>query len=360
MPYAPPYTITAELLNRALAISEAIGRLTLLTGQSRALRLRRINRIRTIRGSLAIEGNSLSEAQITAILEGKRVIAPPREVQEVKNALAAYDRFATWRPEAEEDLLEAHRILMSGLLDDAGRYRHGGVGVMAGKQVIHMAPPADRVPHLMNDLFGWLAATDAHPLIASSVFHYEFEFIHPFADGNGRMGRLWQSLILARWNPLFANIPVESLTFEHQAEYYRAIQESTQKTDSSPFIAFMLRMILDAVTRSAPQVSPQVTPQVGALLAAIRGEMGREALQSALGLSDRKSFRERYLKPALAEGLVEMTVPDKPNSRLQKYRLTDEGRGWLAQHDAGDHAENPPAPPFRLSLPTAGKPRNSS
>ncbi|MBW2522055.1 MAG: Fic family protein [Deltaproteobacteria bacterium] len=335
MNYKPPYTITPEILNQVAAISEAIGRLTVLTDRARALRLRRINRIRTIHGSLAIEGNTLSEAQITAILEGKRVIAPPREVQEVRSALAAYDRFETWRPEAEKDLLEAHRLLMSGLIDEAGIYRRGGVGVMAGKQVIHVAPPADRVGQLMGDLFRWLAATDAHPLIASSVFHYEFEFIHPFADGNGRVGRLWQSLILARWKPLFADIPVESLIFEHQAEYYLAIQESTQKTDSAPFIAFMLRMILDTVTTSAPQVSPQVTPQVGELLAAIRGEMGREALQSILGLSDRKSFRERYLKPALDDGLIEMTIPDKPNSRLQKYRLTDKGRQWLAQNGDG-------------------------
>ena len=332
MKYQPPYTISPEILNRVAAISEAVGRLTVLTDKARTLRLRRINRIRTIHGSLAIEGNTLSEAQITAILEGKRVIAPPREVQEVKNALAAYDLFGTWKPEAEKDLLEAHRMLMSGLIDEAGLYRHGGVGVMAGQQVIHMAPPADRVPQLMGNLFGWLAAADVHPLIASSVFHYEFEFIHPFADGNGRMGRLWQSLILAHWNPLFADIPVESLIFEHQAEYYQSIKESTQKTDSAPFITFMLRMILDTVTTTAPQVSPQVTPQVGELLAAIQGEMGREALQSALGLSDRKSFRERYLKPALVDGLVEMTIPDKPNSRLQKYRLTDKGRQWLAQN----------------------------
>jgi Fic family protein len=333
--YHPPYTITPEILNRVAAISEAIGRLTVLTDQARALRLRRINRVRTIHGSLAIEGNTLSEALITAILDGKRVIAPPREVQEVKNALAAYDYFDTWKPEAEKDLLEAHRILMSGLIDEAGIYRRGGVGVMAGQQVIHMAPPADRVPQLMSDLFGWLAATDAHPLIAGSVFHYEFEFIHPFADGNGRTGRLWQSLILARWNPLFADIPVESLIFEHQAEYYQALQESTRQTDSAPFIAFILRMILDTVTTSAPQVSPQVTPQVRELLAVFQGEMSREALQAALGLSDRKSFRERYLKPVLADGLIEMTVPDKPNSRLQQYRLTDKGRQWLAQYGNG-------------------------
>lgn len=333
--YQPPYTITPEILNRVAAISFGLGRLTVLTDQARALRLRRINRIRTIHGSLAIEGNTLSEAQITAILEGKRVIASPREVREVKNALAAYDQFDTWQPGVEKDLLEAHRILMSGLIDEAGLYRYGGVGVMAGSQVIHMAPPADRVPQLMTDLFGWLTATDAHPLIASSVFHYEFEFIHPFADGNGRMGRLWQSLILARWNPLFADIPVESLIFEHQAEYYQAIQESIQTTDSAPFIAFMLRMILDTVTNSAPQVAPQVSPQVSELLAAIEGDMGREALQSALGLSDRKSFRERYLKPALADGLIEMTIPDKPRSSKQKYRLTDKGRHVMAQHGDG-------------------------
>ncbi|HMS17462.1 MAG TPA: Fic family protein, partial [Planctomycetota bacterium] len=207
--------------------------------------------------------------------------------------------------------------------------------VMSGQHVIHMAPPAERVPHLMTNLLAWLATTDVHPLIASSVFHYEFEFIHPFADGNGRMGRLWQSLILARWNPLFADLPVESLVFEHQAEYYQAIGESTRQTDSAPFITFMLRVILETVTSTAPQVTLQVTPQVGELLSAIQGDMERERLQFALGLSDRKSFRERYLKPAMDHGLIEMTIPDKPSSRLQRYRLTEKGRQWLAQHRDG-------------------------
>lgn len=332
--YQPPYTITLEILNRVAAISEAIGRLTVLADQSKALRLRRINRIRTIHGSLAIEGNTLSEAQITAILDGKRVIAPPREVQEVKNALAAYDRFDIWKPEAEKDLLEAHRILMSGLIDEAGLYRHGGVGVMAGQQVIHMAPPADRVPTLMADLFGWLTATDAHPLITSSVFHYEFEFIHPFADGNGRMGRLWQNLILARWNPLFADIPVESLIFEHQAEYYQAIQESTRQTDSAPFIAFMLRMILDTMTTSTPEATLEVTPEVR-LISVLTGEMTRQQLKEGLGLKDDEHFRKAYLLPALDVGLIEMTIPDKPRSSKQKYRLTDKGCKRLAQRDGG-------------------------
>ncbi|MBU0663414.1 MAG: Fic family protein [Proteobacteria bacterium] len=328
-PYQPPYTITPAIVNLVAKISETVGRLSVLTDAAKVLRLRRINRIRTIRGSLAIEGNTLSEEQITAILDGKLVIAPPREIQEVRNAITAYNCFEQWRPETEAELLDAHRILMAGLIDNAGAYRRSGVGVMAGGQVIHMAPPADRVPVLMHDLLQWIDASDQHPLITSSVFHYEFEFIHPFADGNGRMGRLWQTLILTRWNSLFSDIPVESLVHEHQAEYYQALQESTEQTDSMFFIEFMLKMILDAVSSATPQVAPQVTPQVKRLLAVIDKEMTREELQSALDLQDRKSFRERYLKPSLAEGLIEMTIPEKPNSRLQKYRLTDKGQRWL-------------------------------
>lgn len=321
----PPYTLTPDIVNLVAQISELVGRLSVFTDAAKTLRLRRINRVRTIQGSLAIEGNTLSEEQITAILDGKRIIAPPREVQEVRNAIAAYDRFDQFLPKKESDLLEAHRILMAGLIGQAGSYRRSGVGVMAGSQVIHMAPPADRLPMLMGDLFRWLAASDAHPLITSSVFHYEFEFIHPFADGNGRMGRLWQSLILTQWNPLFAEIPVESLVNEHQSEYYQALQESTNQSDSAPFITFMLRMILDSIKVATPQVAPQVTPQVKRLLEVIQGDMSREELQNILQLQDRKSFRERYLKPALEDGLIEMTIPDKPNSRLQKYRLTDTG-----------------------------------
>lgn len=326
-PYQPPYTITPAILRLVAEIGEAVGRLSVQSDTGQALHLRRIHRIRTIQGSLAIEGNTLSEEQITAILDGKRVIAPPRDIQEARNAIAAYERFDQWQPYAEEDLLAAHRLIMAGLLDEVGVYRHGGVGVMSGGQVIHMAPPADRVPILMHDLLDWLHTTDQHPLIAGSVFHYEFEFIHPFPDGNGRMGRLWQTLILFRWNPLFAHIPVESLVYENQAAYYQALQNSTAQTDSAPFIEFMLKMILDAVYLLAtPQVKPHVTPHVAQLLQVLVGEMSRDELQGALGLKDRKSFRERYLAPALKDGLIEMTLPGKPRSRLQKYRMTGKGR----------------------------------
>jgi len=323
--YQPPFTVTPTIVNLTAKISETVGRLLTLSSSSLELRLRRINRVLTIQGSLAIEGNTLSEGQITAVLEGKRVIAPPREIREAANAIAAYDMLSRWRPENESDLLAAHYTLMSGLLDDAGRYRHGVVGIMAGEQVTHVAPPPDRVPMLIKDLLHWVAISDHHPLITSSVFHYEFEFIHPFGDGNGRMGRLWQSLILSRWNPVFAHIPVENLVHQHQNQYYQALQNNTDHTDSAPFIEFMLQMILEATIGCTPQVAPRVTPQVEKLLNALKGEMARVELQEILGLKDRKSFGERYLQPALSQGLIEMTIPEKPNSRLQKYRLTDKG-----------------------------------
>lgn len=322
----PPYNLTTAIVDLVARIGEALGRLSAQQALASSLRLRRLNRIRTIQGSLAIEGNTLSEAQITAILDGKPVMAPPRDIQEARNAIKAYEQFEEWQPESERDLLTAHRLLMTGLLDHPGQYRSGGVGVMNGAQVVHMAPPASRVSLLMSNLLGWLGHTDAHPLIASSVFHYEFEFIHPFEDGNGRMGRLWQTLILSRWNPQLAHIPVESLVHAHQLEYYQALNESTRLAECTPFIEFMLRMILDALLANAPQVTPQVNPQVEQLLAVLQSEMSREELQALLGLQDRKSFRERYLQPALALGLIEYSLPDKPNSRLQKYRLTELGQ----------------------------------
>ncbi len=321
MSYQPPLKLTSKIVDLASKISENIGLLTAYSEQSENLYLRRVNRIRTIQGSLAIEGNTLSEAQVTAVLDGKHVIAPPREIQEVKNALKAYDMMDLWNPLSEKHLLKAHHILMAGLMDESGRYRSGGVGVIKGTEVVHVAPPAKRIPLLMADLLQWLKTSEHHPLITSAVFHYEFEFIHPFADGNGRMGRLWQSLILQNWKLIFKDIPVESLVHQYQAAYYVAIQHSTEQTDAAPFVSFMLERILDAMLIRTPQVTPHVTPQVKQLFEILKGEMGRDEIQQALGLRDRKSFRERYLKPALEQGFIEMTIPDKPHSRLQKYRI---------------------------------------
>lgn len=326
--YQPPCTISSATLRLAAEIAEKVGRLAAEPEHVFGLRLHRLHRIWTIQGSLAIEGNTLSVEQITAILDGKRVLAPPKEIQEAKGAIEAYQNLEAWRPHSEKDLLKAHAMLMAGVLDEAGVFRTGDVGVLSGNTVIHMGPPAKHVPGLMRSLLDWLHATDHHPLIASSVFHYEFEFIHPFADGNGRLGRLWQTLILFRWNPLFAHIPVESLVYEHQAEYYEALRESTRKTDSAPFIEFMLGMVMDALNvASAPEVTPDVAPEVGKMLRLLlEGPLSRKDIQARLGLRDEKHFRLHYQQPAVSAGLMAMTIPDKPNSRLQKYRLTSLGR----------------------------------
>ena len=332
MKEAPPYSITPEIVSLVERIGEAIGRMG-ASGEPPGPRLRRINRIRTIRGTLAIEGNTLSEEQVSTLLDGRPVIAPPREVQEARNAFRAYDRYPEWSPASEADLLDAHGILMAGLLDAPGRYRRGSVVVAGPGEVHHIGPPADRVPHLMSDLLSWVGGTDEHPLIASSVFHYEFEFIHPFADGNGRMGRLWQTLILTRWKPLFADVPVESLIHASQRGYYDAIRDSSARGESAPFIAYMLGAILDAVRRSvsSDQVDDQVSDQVARALAALRdGPKSAAKLMARLGLSHRPTFRNNYLRPAISAGLVEMTHPGSPTAANQKYRLTARGRRWRA------------------------------
>lgn len=329
MKYQPPYTITSKIIHLIAQISENIGRLTVLDEIQDSLKLRKANRIRTIQGSLAIEGNTLSTEQITAILNGKPIIAPPKEIQEVRNAIKAYDAFQKWQPSLASDLLEAHQVLMAGLIDEVGQYRQGGVGVMSGGQVIHMAPPANQVPRLMSDLLQWLGESQEHPLIQSSIFHYEFEFIHPFADGNGRMGRLWQTLILSQWHPIFINIPVESLIYQNQRAYYDALQASTNQTDSAPFIEFILQMILDAILNSnmTAQASDQDTAQANEYVSQLINHMqkGKEyslvELMDLVRLSHRATFQKNYLNPAIESHLIERTVPDKPKSPKQKYRL---------------------------------------
>ena len=328
MTTAPPYTITPAILDLAIQIGEALGRAE-ASAVGEDLHLRRINRIRSIRGSLAIEGNTLTEDEITTLLDGRPVIAPPREIREVRNAFDAYHVFPEWDPTSEADLLRAHEILMSGLLDAPGRYRRGNVAVAGAGEVHHIGPPADRVPHLMGDLLSWVGETDEHPLITSSIFHYEFEFIHPFEDGNGRMGRLWQTLILTRWNPLFAWVPVESLIYARQSEYYEAIRASSAEGESTPFITYMLEAILEALRKYHPtdQENTHVTDQVMRLLSELRnGPRSAADVMAALGLSHRPTFRNNYIRPALGAGLIEMTHPESPRARNQRYRLTARGR----------------------------------
>jgi len=328
----PPYQITPAILSLVARIGEALGLLKATGSGANTLRLHRVNRLKTIQASLEIEGNTLSLEQVTAVLEGKRVLAQPRELQEVRNAYAAYEAMPQWSAYSRDDLLAAHTLLMAGLVDGPGRFRSSGVGVHGAEGVIHIAPPADRVAGLMDALLGWLRDTDEHPLIASAVFHYEFEFIHPFGDGNGRMGRLWQTLILSQWRPVFSTMPVESLIRDHRAGYYAALNACNQAGASTQFIEFVLRMILDAIQTVTEQETEQVSEQVKRLLAALgRETCSARELMGRLKLAHRPNFLYNYLQPALQCGLVEMTFPDRPRARNQKYRLSRRGQSLLSE-----------------------------
>jgi len=296
MSYIPPYKITPKIIDLVSKISEAIGS---FYGQE-DLRLHRINQIKTIQGSLAIEGNTLTTDQITAILEGKPVIAPINEVQEVRNAIKAYLLLDQLNPNNIDDLLKAHFIMEAGLIDDAGHFRSRGVGVASGEEIIHYAPPAERVPLLITDLFNWLSNTDEHPLIKSCVFHYEFEFIHPFSDGNGRTGRLWQTLILSKWRPIFKNLPIENIVYKYRKEYYHAIAVSGGQNGCTPFIEFILGVIDEtlAIEKNIP-----LTPR-DKILAQIRSnpKITRNELASILGLTT--DGIKYHLQKMAKEGII--------------------------------------------------------
>ena len=230
--YKPPFEITPKIINLISEISEKIGQLSI----KKNLRLRKISKIKTIKGTLAIEGIEVDEEKITALLEGKTVLATQKEIAEIKGAIALYENIHNFNPHSEKDLLKAHKILMEDILKNAGVYRTSNVGVGNISQIVHIAPPAKNIPALMSNLFAWLNTTELHPLIVSSIFHYEFEFIHPFLDGNGRIGRFWQTLILYKWKNVFEYLPIESLIYENQNKYYEAIEQSTQIASSTPSI----------------------------------------------------------------------------------------------------------------------------
>ncbi|CAK7066645.1 MAG: hypothetical protein DELT_01666 [Desulfovibrio sp.] len=340
----PPYTITSTALKLVAAISEHLATLSAfgaLTIESISPQLRRDNRIRTIHASLAIENNSLSLEHVTAIIDGKPVIGPPRDIQEVRGAVAAYEKLNVWQPYNLKDLLAAHSLLMHNLIENPGTLRAGGVGVFQGGNVVHMAPPANLVYGHLEKLLQWVAETNEHPLITSCVFHYEFEFIHPFADGNGRMGRLWQTLILSKWKPVLAYMPVETIVCNRQNKYYASLGQADAQGEATQFIEFMLQALHDSLTEMhmttqvtpqvttqvAGQVAGQVSPHVKRLLAALeKGDHSAAELMQALGLKSAKNFRATWLAPALEAGFVERTQPDSPRSPTQRYRLTTLGK----------------------------------
>ena len=318
--YIPPYKVSGKAMNMIAEIAAAIERYRIILEGPDGVRLRKINHIRTIRGTTAIEGNTLTEAQITDILLGKRVVGPQREIDEVKGAHAAYEAIESFNPYSMDDLLKAHGLMTKGLVDRPGKFRNCNVGVIDGAgNVVHMAPPFANVPSLVKDLFAWLADSEAPVLIKSCVFHYEFEFIHPFPDGNGRTGRFWQTALLGSWRNEFYGAPVENIVWAHQQEYYQAIRASTAAGECGPFIDFMLDKILrtlkakgkayEATDKKSSQKSSQKSGQKILSIMKSMPDITMAEIANATGLSVagvKKNIRK--LKDA---NLIRRVGPDK-------------------------------------------------
>lgn len=319
--YAPPFTLDHAMLGKVADIAERLGRWRQVSRDALHPQLRRDHRIRSVQASLAIEQNTLTLEQVTAVLDGKPVLGLPREIQEVKNAFAAYDAMPSWNPARLDDLCAAHGLLMRGLADDAGRLRQGGVGIYRGDRLLHMAPPANQLPRLMRDLLGWLEKTEAHPLIASSAMHYELEFIHPFSDGNGRVGRLWQTLVLSRWQPMLAYLPVETVVQRRQDDYYRALGDADRASDCSGFIRFMLTAIDDALKQALQAegmpgmpVETPVKTRVKTddqLLGVLAGQPTVTLAEAAAHLGKSVSAIERAARRLRDEGRLRYVGPQK-------------------------------------------------
>jgi Fic family protein len=332
----PPYTITEKSADYLAKIVETVTRLEFETNFKRDIKLHRANRMRTIHSSLAIEGNTLSLGEVTAVIEGKLVVGKQTEIKEVKNAYEAYDKIMTFNPYSINDFLKAHKLMTNGLVDESGKFRDSDVGVFEGETAVHIGARPQFVPHLMNELFGWAKESELHPVLKSAILHYEIETIHPFADGNGRMGRLWQTLLLAGWNTIFAWIPMESVLHQYRPRYYQAIRDSRKANDSGAFIEFTLSALLNIIEAQAKhQDKHQVEHQVklseimlSVLKSLERTNLSRKEIFAAIGMKGDTRAGKRNIEPLLTNGYIEMTA-DKPTSKLQKYRLTGKGKSIL-------------------------------
>ena len=326
MSYKPPYEITDKILSLVSDISEKIGRITESTNLDSKPHLRRNNKIKSIHSSLAIEANSLSLDEVRDVINGKTVVGKQKEIQEVKNAYEAYEQIGKLDIYSLKDFKRLHGIMTKYLVDESGSFRKGEEGVFNGDRCIFMAPSARLVPELMQNLFDWMNEfkDKVHPLILSAVFHYEFVFIHPFSDGNGRMARLWHTAILANWKPMFEFIPIESQIEKFQDGYYNAISKCHINGDSTVFIEFMAEQIdaiLDEILNSSAYLKDNLSEYVKRLLSVMEYDTPYTAntVLNLLNLKSKETLRKNYLNPAIERGLVKMTVPDKPNSRNQRY-----------------------------------------
>ncbi len=324
--YTPPFSITNQMLTLVSKISEKVGRISVTNNMHSKPHLRKNNRIKSIHSSLKIEANSLTLGQVRDVINGRIVLGEQKEIQEVKNAYKAYEKLSEINPYSITELKNLHGIMTKYLIEESGEFRKGEEGVFSGDKCIFMAPPAKMVPELMANLFDWLSRCkdEVHPLIMAAVFHYEFVFIHPFSDGNGRMARLWHSAFLARWNPVFEYIPIESQIEKFQDEYYEAIAKCHTEGNSNTFILFILEQInkiLDEVTEKTEYGGDSVSEYVKRLLDVMEYDMPYtlSALMDLLGLKSKETIRRHYIHPAIELGLVQMTLPDKPKSRNQRY-----------------------------------------
>ncbi|MBQ7883778.1 MAG: Fic family protein [Phascolarctobacterium sp.] len=324
--YKPPFTITNNILALVSSISEKLGHITATSNLEAKPHLRKNNRIKSIHASLRIEANSLSLGQVRDVINGKIVLGEQKEIQEVKNAYACYEKLSDINPFSIEDLKSFHGIMTKYLDEESGDFRKGEEGVFHNDRCIFVCPPVRLVLDLMNMLFQWMnsAKNSIHPLILSSIFHYEFVFIHPFSDGNGRMARLWHTAILSKWKPIFEYIPIESQIEKFQDEYYNAIAQCHAAGESTIFIEFMLTQIeriLDEVAQQINENSEDNTFHIKKLLDVMEYDIPYTSteLMDKLGLKSRDGFRRNYLRPAIELGLLRMSIPDKPNSKNQRY-----------------------------------------
>ena len=324
--YTPPFNITNYTLALVSRISEKVGKISVTSNMQSKPYLRKNNRIKSIHSSLRIEANSLTIGQVRDVINGKTVLGEKKEIQEVKNAYEAYEKINQINPFNINDLKNLHGIMTKYLIDEAGEFRKGEEGVFDGDKCIFMAPPAKLVPELMENLFNWLSSekNEVHPLIMSAVFHYEFVFIHPFSDGNGRMARLWHSVFLTKWNPIFEYIPIESQIEKFQEEYYNAIAKCHIEGNSNTFIVFMLEQIdkiLDEIANELTSSNEHLTEYVKRLLDVMEYDVPYTlaTLMELLNLKSKETMRRHYIHPALELNLIQMTIPDKPQSRNQRY-----------------------------------------